>query len=113
MPNHTCNYEIRPARYAKGKLAIHCQSNDEWGWKTDSMRLAETVGGRYSGRENAYIVSQGAAEAFQQLHAEGWTGGIFARNVSRRDGENEVTMTYADWRRLCRKKPSKAGGQGV
>ena len=105
MPNHTCNYEIRPARYAKGKLAIHCHSaNDGWGWKTDSMRLAEVVGGRYSGRENAYIVSPAAAESFRQLHAEGWTGCLIRKNVNLRDDENEITMTYAEWCRLRKKK---------
>lgn len=48
------------ARYAKGKIAVHCPS-DGSGYKTRAMRLADAHGGRWSNREKAYIMSPAAA----------------------------------------------------
>ena len=58
-----------PARYAKGQVAVRCPSSD--GYKTRAARLAEHVGGRYSNREYAYIMSPTKAEKLLRLHAEG------------------------------------------
>jgi hypothetical protein len=59
------NYHIAPARYAKNMMAIHCKS-DGSGWKTFEMRLCDKLNGRYSGRENAYIMSKSKAKRFEQ-----------------------------------------------
>jgi len=75
------DYRIAPARYAKGKMAIHCAS-DGSGWKTRAMSLAERLAnGRYSGRENAYIVSPTAAMRFERLYAEGWSASNFSNKL--------------------------------
>jgi hypothetical protein len=72
------DYTIRPARYAKGKVAICCKSNGS-GWKTRAMLLAERLAnGRYSGREKAYILSPSAASRFERLYAEGWSASNFS-----------------------------------
>ena len=64
-------YMIGPARYAKGKVAVSCPSHD--GWKTRAARLAVRFSNcRYSGRENAYIMSAAAAAKFEQHFADGW-----------------------------------------
>jgi hypothetical protein len=71
------DYTIGPARYAKGKMAICCIS-DGSGWKTRAMLLAERLAnGRYSGRENAYILSPSAATRFERLYAESWSASNF------------------------------------
>lgn len=79
-------YTIKPARYAKGQMAIHCERdpNPEAWTKTRAMRLAaDGVKGRYSNREKAYIVSPAKAARFERLFAEQsdadvMTGEIFA-----------------------------------
>jgi len=57
------SYSIKPARYAKGMVAVHCVS-DGSGWKNRAMRLCDEVRGRYSNRENAYIMSPTKAGKF-------------------------------------------------
>jgi ATP phosphoribosyltransferase regulatory subunit HisZ len=52
---------ITPARYAKGKMAVHCPS-DGSGFKTRAARIASAMPGRYSNRERAYIMSPSAAK---------------------------------------------------
>jgi hypothetical protein len=75
------DYTIGPARYAKGKMAIRCKS-DGSGWKTRAMTLAERLAnGRYSGRENAYILSPAAAKRFERLYAEGWSASNFTNDL--------------------------------
>lgn len=64
-------YIVSNARYSKGKMAVRCPSTT--GWKTRAGRLAERLAnGRYTGRENAYIMSATAAKRFEKLYAEGW-----------------------------------------
>jgi hypothetical protein len=46
------------------------------------MSLAERLAnGRYSGRENAYIVSPTAATRFERLYAEGWSASNFSNKL--------------------------------
>ena len=52
--------QFSAARYAKGKIAVHCPS-DGSGTKTRAMRIASAVSSRWSGREKAYIMSPAAA----------------------------------------------------
>jgi hypothetical protein len=59
-------YTISEARYAKGKMAIHCKP-DGSGWKTLTALIIDQLKGvRYSNRERAYIVSPGCAKKFEQ-----------------------------------------------
>ncbi len=62
-------YSISEARYAKGKMVIHCPSSD--GYKTHAGYLAEQVGGRYVGRSRGYHVSAKQAAKFERLYAAG------------------------------------------
>mgnify|MGYP001575312938 CR=1 FL=1 len=69
---------IGPARYCKKTkmIAVHCQS-DGSGFTTSDMRLANTLaGGRYSNRENAWVLSPRRAELFGLLLKRGWCGTI-------------------------------------
>lgn len=68
-------YTISNARYSKGKRAAYCPSPD--GYKTRAARLAERLANyRYTGRENAYILSPTAADRFERLYAEGWDANV-------------------------------------
>lgn len=69
------DYEIKPARYAKGKLIVCCPSPD--GWKTRAGRLASAIAPYYTGREHGYSMSKRQADQFERLFAEGWDGSIF------------------------------------
>lgn len=66
------DYTINKARYAKRSMAIRCPSTT--GYKTRAARLVEGLKGRYSNREDAYIVSLTKAAKFEKLYAEGWDG---------------------------------------
>jgi hypothetical protein len=58
---------VKPARYAKGKMAVFCASNGT-GLKTRAMRLCDAVSARYSHRERAYIMSPTAAKRVLELY---------------------------------------------
>ena len=60
---------IGKARYAKGKMAVHCPS-DGTCYRTYAMTLCSQQAGRYSGREKAYIMSPRAAERVRAAYAE-------------------------------------------
>ena len=54
---------IAPARYAKGKMVMHCPSNGT-GNKSRAACLAEAFGGRWVNRSHGYVLSpSGAAKA--------------------------------------------------
>ena len=58
-------YTIGPARYAKGKMALHCIP-DGTGWKTlAALIISQMKGVRYSNRERAYIISPTCARKFE------------------------------------------------
>jgi hypothetical protein len=70
-------YYLRPARYAKGKIAISCTSSSD-GFMTRACRLASCIARRrYTNRENAYILSQAAAARFERLYRDGWDANTF------------------------------------
>lgn len=85
IENLISTYTIHPARYAKGKQAVHCKP-DGTGWKTlAALIVSDMPGVRYSNRESAYIVSPGCAakfdrkmkeiQAYRELSAEAYTTG--------------------------------------
>lgn len=53
-------FTLQPARYAKDTVAIRCPSNTIW----KTAAACELGNARYSGRENAYMVSIARAEKF-------------------------------------------------
>lgn len=61
---------LSSARYAKGKIAVHCPS-DGSGMKTRAMRIAAALPSRYSNRERAYIMSPSAAKRLQDIFDAG------------------------------------------
>lgn len=69
-------YTVTPARYAKNMMAVHCPS-DGSGWKTRAHYLCCALRGRYSGRENAYILSPTKARRFEHLYRQGWNASPF------------------------------------
>ncbi len=66
------NYSIGPANYAKNSMAVKIES-DGSGWKTRAAYLAGAIGGRWSNREKAYIMSPKKAERLKKLIEEGWS----------------------------------------
>jgi|HubBroStandDraft_6_1064221.scaffolds.fasta_scaffold00056_123 hypothetical protein len=66
-------YTIKPARYAKNMMAVHCASYPNNWMKTRAMCLAGRFSNeRYSHREKAYIMSKTAATKFEKAWKEGW-----------------------------------------
>lgn len=64
---------ISPARYAKGRVIMHCPS-DGSKMKTRAMRLAEAFGGKWVHRSHGYNMSPaGAAKALDH-----WRNGFDA-----------------------------------
>jgi hypothetical protein len=58
-------YTLSPARYAKGRLALHCKP-DGTIYKTLAMLIISQMKGvRYSNRECAYIISPTCAWKFK------------------------------------------------
>jgi hypothetical protein len=62
-------WDLSPASYAKGMMSFQHQSKD--GYKTRGGRLAEALGGRYSHREMAYILSVPKAKKLVQHLKDG------------------------------------------
>lgn len=61
------------------------------GFKGDSSFLAEALGGKWSGREKAYIMSPKASERMRGLIREGYSADIFGRRIfRRRNGKEEL-----------------------
>lgn len=58
-------YTAGPARYAKGKIAVACPSDDMF--KTAAAFVATDVGGSFSHREKAYLMSPRQFEKFELL----------------------------------------------
>jgi alkylated DNA nucleotide flippase Atl1 len=69
-----------PARYAKGKLAVTAPGVG--GFKSDAALLAEALGGRWSNRERAYIMSPAAYRRLVALMAAGWSATILGELVA-------------------------------
>jgi hypothetical protein len=63
---------VSAARYAKGMVAVHCPP-DGSGFKTRASRLAGALaGGRYSHREDSYIMSPKRARKLADLYYARW-----------------------------------------
>lgn len=60
------SYSITNARYAKKSIAVHCKS-DGSGFKTLAMHATESIGGRWSNREKAYILPASKEARLRQL----------------------------------------------
>lgn len=71
--------EVRDARYARGMKAVSCPSPD--GYKTRAARLAEVLKGRYSGRENAYILSPSKVDKLLALWRAGRDGSVITNQL--------------------------------
>jgi hypothetical protein len=66
---HT-EYNIAPARYSKGNMAVSTPSPD--GFKTRAARLiGDHLRGRWTNREHAYIVSPAKVRKFLALYESG------------------------------------------
>jgi len=80
MSNHQdAPFTVHKARYAKGMMAVRCESVD--GYKTRAMRLCEALRGRWTHREGAYIMSSRKAERLADLFAKGWTGSYMSAEL--------------------------------
>lgn len=65
-------FTVQNARYAKGKIAVHCHPNGT-GLKTRAARLAAAISRhRYTNRERSYIMSPTAAVKFVRLFRDGY-----------------------------------------
>jgi len=63
--NADLNYHIKPARYAKGMMAV-TPARDGSGWKTlAALLISEMPGVRWSNREHAYICTPSRAAKFE------------------------------------------------
>lgn len=69
----SADYTIGEARYAKRMMAVRCPGKD--GWMTRAGRLAHVIArGRYTHREDAYIMSPTKARKFETMYRTGWDG---------------------------------------
>lgn len=66
------SFEIRPARYAKGRYIVTITKERKDGWKGRADWLLEALGGRYTHRERGYHLSQKAAIDFALLFSAGF-----------------------------------------
>ena len=71
-------YTIKRPRKSIG-YAIEAPSTD--GYKTRAARLLESLGGRYTGRDKAYILPYTKVARFRQLYAEGWDANVISRDL--------------------------------
>lgn len=70
---------ISNARYAKGKRAVHCPSDT--GFKSRAACLAEALGGSYSRREHAYILSPSRAASLLAFWESSADASYFNRSI--------------------------------
>lgn len=74
-------FSISPARYAKGMMAVCCKG-DGSGYKDRAMCLAAYFArDRYTGRENAYIMSPAAARKFVEHYKKGFDASCIERRL--------------------------------
>ena len=84
-------FTVCPARYAKGQMAVHCQSNG-MGTKTRAMRLCCAFKARWTNREHAYILSPTKTAKLQSLYDAGWDAGIFGDLIEPGNVWNELLI---------------------
>lgn len=73
-PIKTADYTVRPAKYAKGKVAVETPSTNDL--KTRAARIMSAIAQNYSRREHAYIVSPRQAEKFLEAFHSGKDGAL-------------------------------------
>jgi hypothetical protein len=73
-------FTVSPARYAKGKMIVRAPSTD--GYKTQAGRIAEAVGGKYSGREKGYVMAPTRAKLMEHLMDVGAEANIMDNRVT-------------------------------
>jgi hypothetical protein len=99
------SFTVSPARYAKGKVVIHCHENGH-GTKTRAMRIiGDGLGAKWAGRENAYIASSAQSERLQRLFDAGFDASYITgefehterglRNLSWREADNMAKQWLA------------------
>ena len=64
------SYEISKARYAKGMVLVRCKDGKE-GLAGDAERLCRALRGRYTNRENGYVLSPTKAAKFVEYFKRG------------------------------------------
>lgn len=88
-------YSIDPARYSKpGMLTIHTPSPD--GYRTRASRLASTFG-KWSHRQNGYVVTASGARRFAALYAAGWDASYLIEGAKGR----QAPQDQSELRREC------------
>lgn len=75
-------YSVNPAKYCKNQVSVTTPSRD--GFKTRAARLAGTFG-KWSRRNNGYVMSQGQANKFIDLYAKGWDASIMGTGATSRE----------------------------
>lgn len=74
-------YTSEPARYAKGKIAVRPSSQGDY--RSNASYLAEAVGGRYSNRERAYIMSPSQVRRMDTYLRQGMTANPITGEIYR------------------------------
>jgi hypothetical protein len=64
-------WTIGPARYAKGMVSVHVSNIDKEHWMKGRLARIATRFGRYSGRENSYIMSPSQMSKMLALFTSG------------------------------------------
>lgn len=67
-------WTIVPARYAKGKMALHILNRT--GWKQRGERLADHLNMKWTHRENAYIASPKKMSDWMRFLTGGWDASV-------------------------------------
>ena len=75
-------YSVNPAKYYKNQVSVTTPSSD--GFKTRAARLAGTFG-KWSRRNNGYVMSPGQADKFIDLYAKGWDASIMGTGATSRE----------------------------
>lgn len=75
-------YSVNPAKYCKNQVSVTTPSLD--GFKTRAARLAGTFG-KWSRRNNGYVMSPGQADKFIDLYAKGWDASIMGTGATSRE----------------------------
>lgn len=82
-------YSVSAARYSKsGMMAIHTPSPD--GYRTRASRLAATFG-KWSHRQNGYVVTASGARRFAELYAAGWDASYMIEGAKGRQAPQDQT----------------------
>lgn len=72
-------FTIRPARMAKGMLAVRHESADIY--KARGSFLADALKARWTGRDKAYLMTPAKADLWLDLMRKGYTGCSFGDYV--------------------------------